>query len=99
MELLDSAFDLTGLAGTRDDRGVVRVDSHFLGPAQVLKFHVLELDAEILCAGLPTGKNGNVLKHGLAAVAEARGFHRGALQSAAELVHDEGGKRFAFDVL
>ena len=40
-ELLDSAFDLAGLAGARDDRRVVLVDRHFLGVAQVLNLYVL----------------------------------------------------------
>ena len=46
-ELLDAAFDLAGLAGALDDRGVVLVDDHFLGAAEVFELHVFELDAEI----------------------------------------------------
>src|SRR5438876_6709573 len=96
-ELLDSAFDLAGLAGARDDRSVVLVDGHFLGLAQLLDLDVLELDAEVLGDGFPTGKNGNVFEHGLAAVAEARGFYRRALERAAQLIHDQGGQGLALD--
>src|SRR3989442_5974081 len=88
-ELLDSAFDLAGLASARDDRRVVLVDGHFLGVAQVLNLYVLKLYAQILCDGLPTGENGNVLKHGLAAVAQAPGFHRRALQRAAQPIYHQ----------
>src|SRR6267378_2515226 len=98
-DLLHTAFDVRGLAGAFDDRGVVLVDGDFLGAAEVLKLHVLELDAEVFGDGLAASESGNVFEHGLAAVAKARGLNGGALQRAAELVHHEGGKRFAFHVL
>ena len=59
---------------------------------------VLELDAEIFGDGLAAGQDGDVLQHGLAAIAEARGLHRRDLQRAAQLVDDQGSERFAFDV-
>src|SRR5712671_178605 len=98
-DLLDTAFDVGGLAGAFDDRGVVLVDGDFLGAAEILKLHILELDAEVFGDGLAAGEGGDVFEHGLAAVAKARGLDGGALQRAAELVHHEGGQRFAFDVL
>src|SRR2546430_9033208 len=48
-ELLDSALDLARLATARDDRGVILVDGHFLGLAQLLDLDILELDAQVLC--------------------------------------------------
>src|SRR6267154_601393 len=98
-DLLHTAFDVRGLAGAFDDRGVVLVDGDLLGAAEILKLHVLELDAEVFGDGLAAGEGGDVFEHGLAAVAKARGLDGGALQRAAELVHHEGGQRFAFDVL
>src|SRR5216684_6755049 len=98
-DLLHTAFDVRGLAGAFDDRGVVLVDGDFLGAAEVLKLDVFELDAEVFGDGLATGESGDVFEHGLAAVAKARGLDGGALQGAAELVHHEGGKGFTFDVL
>ena len=38
------------------------------------------------------------MKHGLAAIPEAGGLDGGRLEGAANLVHHEGGQRFAFDV-
>jgi hypothetical protein len=36
-------------------------------------------------------------QHGLAAIAEARGLDGADVERAAQLVHHEGGQRFAFD--
>ena len=47
---------------------------------------------------LAAGQDGDVLQHGLAAIAEARSLHCRDLEAAAELVDDEGGERFAFHV-
>src|SRR5258707_2547799 len=98
-DLLPTAFDVRGLAGAFDDRGVVLVDGDLLGAAEVLELPILELDAEVFGDGLAASKGGDVFEHGLAAVAKARGFDGGALQRAAELVYHEGGEGFAFDVL
>ena len=46
---------------------------------------------------LAAGEDGDVFEHGLAAVAEARGFHGADVQRAAQFVDHEGGQRFAFD--
>ena len=47
----------------------------------------------------PEAEHGDVLKHGLAAVAEAGRLDGGDFEPAAELVDDERGKRLALDVL
>jgi hypothetical protein len=60
------------LAGALDDRGVVLVDRDLLGAAEVFERDVLELDAEVFGDELAAGEDGDVLEHGLAAVAEAR---------------------------
>src|SRR6267143_953244 len=98
-DLLDAAFDFAGFAAAFDDGGVVLVDGELLGFAQVLDLDVLELDAEVFGDGLTAGQNRDVLEHGLAAIAKARGLDGGALQGAAQLVHHEGGEGFAFDIL
>src|SRR5881296_3790720 len=97
-ELLNSAFDLAGLASARDDRRVVLVDGDLLGAAEVLELHILKLDAEVFGDGLAAGEGGDVFEHGLAAVAKARGFHRRALQRAAEFVHHQRGQGLAIDL-
>jgi len=48
---------------------------------------------------LRPGENGDVLEHGLAAVAEAGGLDGADVQGAAQVVDDEGGQGFAFDIL
>jgi len=50
--LLDAAFDISGLARAFNDRGVVLVNSDLLGLAEVFDLDVLELDAEVFGDGL-----------------------------------------------
>src|SRR6266403_1028485 len=58
-DLLHTAFDVRGLAGAFDDRGVVLVDDDLLGATEVLKLHVLELDAEVFGDGLAAREGGD----------------------------------------
>src|SRR5882762_2490466 len=97
-DLLDAAFDFGGLAAAFDDGGVVLVDDDLLGASEVFHLDVLELDAEIFGDGLAAGEGGDVFEHRFAAISEARGLDRSALQGAAELVDHQGGQRFTFDV-
>ena len=48
--------------------------------------------------GLAAGQDRDVLQHGFAAIAEARSLDGRDLQRATQLVDDESGERFAFDV-
>src|SRR5256714_13629169 len=98
-DLLDAAFDLRALAGALDNRGVVLVDGDFLGAAEVLDLDVLKLDAEVFGDGLAARQGSDIFEHRFAAIAEARGLNRGALQCATELVHHQGRESFALDVL
>src|SRR6266480_4694220 len=98
-DLLHTAFDVRGLAGAFDDRGVILVNGDLLGAAEILQLYVLQLDAEVLGNGLAAREYGYVLQHGLAPVAEARSLHSAALQRAAQLVDHEGSQGFAFDFL
>src|SRR5262245_48786611 len=99
LDLVNTRFDVGFLAGAVDDRRVLLVDHHLLGTAEHVDRDVLELDAEVFTDRLATRQDGDVLQHGLAAIAEARRLHRRDLQAAAQLVDDERGKRLAFDVL
>src|SRR5215218_2777603 len=101
-DLLDAARDrLTALGVVRvgHDRGVVLGQHDLLGVAEVLPADVLELDAEVVGDHPAAGQDRDVLQHGLAAVAEARGLDRGHVQGAAQLVDHQGGQRLALDVL
>ena len=99
LDLGDAALDVGLLAGAVDDRGVLLLDPHALGPAEHLKRHVLELDAEVLGDHRAAGQDRDVLEHRLAAIAEARRLDGRDLQAAAQLVDDQRRERFAFDVL
>src|SRR6185295_10673329 len=73
-DLLDATLAVLRVARTLDDRGVVLVDGDLLGLAEVFHLDVLELDAEVLGNGPAAAERRDVLEHGLAAVAEARGL-------------------------
>src|SRR5690606_42070825 len=74
-------------AGAVDDCGVVLVDDHLLGAAKHADRDVLEFGAEFLTDHIAGGKNGNILQHRLAAIAEARSEeHTSELQSRENLV-------------
>ncbi len=98
-DFLHPAFDLGVLAFALDDGGVVLVDGDLLGLAEVGNLDVLQLDAQVFGDGLAAGEGGDVLQHGLAAIAEARRLDGRDLQRAAQLVDDQGRQGFAFDVL
>src|SRR5713226_812871 len=93
------AFDLVVLALAFDQGGVVLVHGDLLGLAEVGHLDVLQLDAEVFGDGLAAGEGGDVLQHGFAAIAEAGRLDGADLQRATELVDDQGGQRFALDVL
>ena len=87
------------LAGAVHDRGLFLLDDDLLGAAEHGERHVLELDAEILGDQLTAGEDGDVLEHGLAAVAEARALTAATFKPATQLVDHQGRERFAFHVL
>src|SRR6516225_8681599 len=99
LDLGDAALDVGLLAGAVDDRGVLLLDHHLLGATEHGERHVLQLDAEVFRDRLAASQDRDVLQHRLTAVAEARRLDGRDLEAAAQLVDDEGGERFAFDVL
>ena len=99
LDLIDARLDVGLLADAVDDRGVLLVDQHLLGLAKHGERHFLELDAEIFRDRLTAGQDGDVLQHGLAAIAETRRLHGCNFQAAAQLIDDKSCQRLAFDVL
>ena len=97
LDLGDAGLDVRGLALALDDRGVVLVDRDAGGLAEVLELGVLELEADLVGDDLAAGEDGDVLQHGLPAVAEARGLDGADVERAAELVHDERRERLAVE--
>ena len=98
-DLLDPRLDRHGLAGTLDDRGVVLVDDHLLGPTQLRQAEILELHAQVLEHGRGTGDDRYVLHHRLPAVAVPRGLHGADLEGASQPVDDERSQRLAVHLL
>ena len=99
LDLRDPALDLVLRAGAVDDRRVLLLDHHPLGPAQHVQGDVLELDAQVLADHLALGQDRDVLEHRLAAVAEARRLDGRDLQPAAQLVDHQRRQGLALDVL
>ena len=93
-----TAVDGRFRAAATHDRGVLSLDDHLLGPAQVRQLHSVEGDAEILEDRLAAGEHGEVAKDRLAAVAVAGSLHGHALHDAAQFVDHERGERLALHV-
>jgi hypothetical protein len=88
-----------GLAGAFDDRGVVLVDVIFLARPRWLSSTFSSLMPRSSKIGRAAGEDGDVLEHGLAAVAEAGGLDGAHLERAAELVDHQRRQGLALDVL
>ena len=93
-----AVLDRCGITRTIDDGGVVLVDRDALGFTEHVQRDVLELDAEIFADHFAVRQNGDILQHGLAAIAEARCLDGCNLQAAAQLVHDERGQSLTLDI-
>src|ERR1700730_5858418 len=98
-QLRAATLDVLLLAGTVDDRRVLLFDAHLFCGAEHVERDVLELDAEILADHLTTGQDGDVLEHGLAAIAKAGGLDRRDLEAAAQFVDDQRRQRLTLDIL
>ena len=66
--------------------------------ATLVNCGVLDLEADVFSNDLSTGEDGDVLHHCLATVTEARSLDGNGVEGATDLVHNECGERFAFDV-
>src|SRR6516164_3423855 len=96
---LDARLDVGGLAGAVDDRGVLLLDHDLLRLAEVVHGRLLERQADLIGDDRAAGENGDVLQHGLAAIAEARRLDAGHLEDAADVVDDQRRQRLTLDVL
>ena len=97
-DVLHAGSDLLSITSAVDDRGVFLADLNLLRGTKLLERGLVELQAEVRGDHLTAGQDGDVFKHGLAAIAEARSLDSGNLQHAAEGVHHEGGEGFTVDV-
>ena len=93
------ALDVGLGAGTVDDGGLFLGDLDLLGGAQLVEGGLLQGQAHFLGDDGGAGEDGDVLQHGLAAVAEARGLDGADLDDAANGVDHQGGQGLTLDVL
>ena len=98
-DLGDSGRDVGGGTGPLDDDGGILGDNDALGHAELVYLYVFELEAEVLGDALTTGEDGDILEHGLAAIAKAGGLDGADVEGTAETVHHEGGEGFTLDIL
>ena len=87
-----------GLAGAVDDRGVFLLHDDLLGFAEIVQRGLLELQTDFIGDHRAAREDRDVLQHGLATIAEARGLDGSNLEDAADVVDHERREGFAFDV-
>ena len=73
-------------------------DNNLLGAAQVAMMAVSSLRPVSSVMTAAAGQDGDILQHGLAAIAKARGLDGQHVEHAAQLVQHQGRQRFAVDV-
>ncbi len=98
-DLVNAGLDILRLAVALDYGGLLLGDLDLLRPAEHADVDILQLVAHVFGDESAAGKDGDVFQHGLAAVAEGRGLHGGAVQDAPQLVDHQGGQGLALDVL
>src|SRR5690606_16360407 len=81
-----------------DDGGGFLGHFHALGLAELVQGDAFQRHAGLFGDHGAASQDGDVFQHGLATVAKARGLHSGGLQDTADVVHNQGGQGFAFDV-
>src|SRR6188768_4521600 len=96
---LDARLDVRRLAGAVDDRAVLFLHDHFLGFAEIVDGGLLELQTDFIRNHRAAREDCDVLQHGLATIAKARGLDGSNLEDAADVVDHERRESFAFDVL
>ena len=89
-DLRDTPFDSRFLAGAFDDRGIVLVDDHAFGAAEIFERYVFQLDAQLFGDHLAIGQDRDIFEHRFTAIAKSRSFDGDDFQRAADLVHDQG---------
>ncbi len=93
-----AAFNRLLVASTFGDGGVFRINFHFLGPAKLRKLDIAQVHTQILENRFALGQDSDVFKHCLTAVAVTRSLDSANGHNTLELVKNQGGERFAFDI-
>ena len=98
-DLVHAALDLLRVTRTLNDGRLVLGDDDLAGATKEINSCVLQLQADLFADDLCTGEDGDVLQHGLTAIAEARSLDGDRTEGAANLVHHEGREGFSLEVL
>ncbi len=97
-DLRNAGFDISLGASAVDDGGVFLVQHDALGVTQVLQGSGFQAQADFFGNHGTASQDGDVLQHGLAAIAKARGLDRSNLDDATHVVDHQSRQGFAFDV-
>ena len=98
-DLVHTALNLLRVARTLNDGRLVLGDDHLASATEEVEGCVLQLQADLFADDLTTGEDGDVLQHGLTAIAEARSLDSDRTEGAANLVHHERGEGFSLEIL
>ena len=98
LDLVDTVIDGFFGAIAVNDGGVVLGDLDRLGTTEHLCGNLGEVVAKLLHDGLATGKDCNILKHTLTAIAIAGCLNGAHVKNAAELVQDKRGQSLAVNI-
>ena len=99
LELSHTLLDVLLRTSTIDDGGVVLGDRHLLGRTQFLERGLVERQTLVLADHHTTSQHGDILQHGLAAVAEARSLDGADLQASTQTVDNQRGESLRIDIL
>ena len=97
-QLSDASLNLFTSTSTFDDCRRTFVDREFLGSSKLSQFDVLQLNSKIFADHGSTSQNGNVAKHGFAAITEARGLNSTNVQRASKLINNQQRQRFGVNI-
>src|SRR6266571_1758955 len=98
-DLLHTPFNLRRLPSAFDDGGVVLVNRHALGPAEIVQRNVFQFDPQVIGDHVAAGQYGDVTQHLFTPIAKARRLHRRALQCTTQFVDHQRGQGFALNIL
>ena len=85
-------------ASTTNQNGVFLVDDCLTNTTQHINGSILQFHIQILGDDSTASQDGNILQHFLSSVAKARSLHCCTLECTTQVVQDNGGQCFAFDI-
>ena len=86
-------------AATGHDGGLVLGDNDLLGGTKHGHVDGIKLQAQLIRHHLGTGQDGHILQHGLATIAKARSLNSAGLESATDIVQNQGRQSLTVNVL